>query len=71
MNPEAGIIQGPFRAAVERIARAHLCLPADEVIRRAQGEQPRADGEVVASPPALPERPQVRTETPMELQFDA
>lgn len=40
MNPEAGFIQGPFRDRVERIARAHPKMPADEVICRARSDEP-------------------------------
>lgn len=38
MNPEAGLIQGPFREAVTKISREHPELSADDVFRLARGE---------------------------------
>jgi hypothetical protein len=64
MNPEAGFIQGPFRAAVERITRENPTLKADEVIRRARGAAPT--GQETASAP-LPAP--ATTEQPMEFDF--
>lgn len=40
MNPEAGLIQGPFREKVILIAKNHPNLDADEVLRRARGDRP-------------------------------
>lgn len=48
MNPEAGFIQGVFRARVESIARANPTMPAAEVIRMARGDG--ADGRVTLWP---------------------
>lgn len=38
MNPEAGLIQGPFRREVERIAHEHPAMPAAEVLERARAK---------------------------------
>lgn len=64
MNPEAGLLQGPFRDAVERIAKARPNLPYQEVYRLARLGLPLPPPE-----PLAPPKPRVVTETPLELAF--
>lgn len=38
MNPEAGLLQSPFRLAVERVAKSHPLMKWPEVHRLAQSQ---------------------------------
>jgi hypothetical protein len=71
MNPEAGLIHGPFRNEVERIARAHPLMPSADVHRAARsalGESAAtASGSEIV--PMFPPAQAPTTATNLELQF--
>ena len=55
MNPEAGLLQSPFRLAVERVADAHPLMKWQEVHRMAQSADLTAESHFQPEPVATRE----------------